>query len=160
MFVEMTDRHSSLLGYDNVLLGVSVEFLLGPLKAPPFMLSSSLGPSICSSIHVHCIPQQSSSHSTVPHFMPQYKLLYTYLLHRHYIPVPAEHQNSNQVISLPPLLTHHPLCLFATLTTYNHTIHAVFSCHVATPMGLLDPEEEGSMIRQNHTNYLHNISED
>jgi len=31
---------------------------------------------------------------------------------------------------------------------------------VATLLGLLDPEQEGSMIRQNHTSYLHNISED
>lgn len=125
----LTDRHSSLLGYDAVLLSKSVEFLLTPLKAPspPFMLSPSLGPSTCSSLHMHCIPQQSSSHSTLPHFTPQYKQLYTHLLHLHSIPVPAEHQDPSQVISLPPLLPHHQPCLSATLTTYNHVTYAVFS---------------------------------
>jgi hypothetical protein len=43
----------------------------------PFMLSPSLGPSICSSLHVHCTAQQSSSHSTLLHFTPQHKQLYT-----------------------------------------------------------------------------------
>jgi hypothetical protein len=125
-----TDRHSSLLGYDEVLLGKSVQFLLTPLKAPPppFMLCPPLGPSTCSSLHMHSIPQQSSSHSTQPHFTPQYKQLYTHLLHLHHIPVPAQHQAPSQVISLPPLLTHHPPCLFATLTTYSHITYAVFPC--------------------------------
>jgi hypothetical protein len=117
------------------------------------MFSPFRGTSICFSLRPYCVPRQHLGHSALPHFTTQ-PMQFTLLINQHPSPaasvylhetsVQLEHQDPSQITSPPPLLTYHPLCPFVTLITYNCITH------MAMLLGLLDPEDDSTVICRNH----------